>query len=327
MKIKMIFKPILLALLLSLFFHFPVFASQAGEHGKLLFQFRFMNVEESNYRLEFLQSQLDFFDFEQSPELNKNLMVQLLILLNENFSWEERNIAYGMHRVDFNASLEEIYDILFQADSDRNYLLRLADEQHLTPLFDYLKSLYGQYPRYKDIFFVGDSRFVGIRDYTSYDSRCHFVAEIGTGYPWFAGAAYSSLVQHRDNLGGNIENAAVVINLGVNDLVGGGPFDGLAAQYAALVNDHILPLGFDVYYMSVNPVHDGSCSAAGIPLSNGKVENFNENLRTRLSEDVFWLDIYSWFHEVGLGYAGDGLHYPAGTNQAIIDETLHRLGN
>lgn len=324
MKTKLFFRYFIVLVFTCLLFTIPASAA-GGTDGKLLFQFRFMEMEDTAYRLEFLQKQLDFFDFENDSKLNEGLITQILMLVNANFEWEEDKIGHGISDIDFSAKPQVIYETLFKEELDRNYLVQLVDDYHSEKIFAYLKTLQEEYAGYEHIIFLGDSRFVGIRDYTGYDERCHFICEIGTGYSWFTGSAYSALLDYQNQLGENVKNTAVVINLGVNDLTGGGPFDGLASQYAAFVNDSIVPLGFDIYYMSVNPVNDAACASAGISLYNGKIENFNENLRTRLSAEVNWLDTYSWFFASGLGYSGDGLHYPGGTNQAIVNEALARL--
>lgn len=319
---KILFLFILTFLLLNL----PVSAANdtaSSSTGKLSFQFRFMNIEETDYRMNFLQEQLNFFNFKEDKQLNKTLITQFLMMLDANFEWEEDKISDGIDDIDLNGRPDEIYAQIFPAKHERSYLTQLLDDYNREKYFEYLSHLQEESTEYEHIIFLGDSRFVGIRDYTGYDDRCHFICEVGTGYSWLTGTAYGSLQEYKNQLG--TENTAVVINLGVNDLTGGGPFDGLAAQYAAFVNDSIKPLGFDVYYMSVNPVNDSACAAAGYTLYNGKVEDFNENLRTRLVEDVTWMDTYSWFSANGLGFSGDGLHYPAGTNQAIVDEAVARL--
>lgn len=319
-----IMRKLILFLFTICVFTLPVRAA-APDSGKLSFQFRFMNMEETDYRLTFLKKQLSYFDFEADPDLNQTLITQLLMLVDANFEWEEEKIGNGISDLDFSADPQDIYEKLFPEEHERIYLTQLVDSHNMEAYFEYLKSVQEKYADYDHIIFLGDSRFVGIRDYTGYDERCQFICEIGMGYSYLTETGYQTLVDYYNNHGGNAENTAVVINLGVNDLTGGGPFDSLAAQYADFINQNIVPLGFDIYYMSVNPVDDASCAASGYTISNDKVANFNVNLHPRLSEEVTWLDTYSWFLENGLACSGDGLHYPANTNQALVSETIVRL--
>lgn len=323
-------KKVCYCLITLLFFIFPLFRpfhadAAKMDPGKLMFQFRFMEIEQTDYRLNFIEEQLENFDFEKDEDLNEVVMTQLLMLVNDNFEWEEDKIGKGISGIDFSAAPETVYEQLFPAEHSRSYLSRLADDHNREQYFTYLAALQEQYGAYENIIFLGDSRFVGIRDYTGYEASCHFICEIGTGYSWLTGPAYQALLNYRDQLGGDVADTALVINLGVNDLTGGGPFDSLAAGYADFVNQEIVPLGFEVFYMSVNPVNDSLCAASGYSLYNGKVENFNANLQTRLSEEVSWLDTYQWFFQSGLSCSADGLHYPADTNQAILNEALERL--
>lgn len=319
MKNEHLWKVLILSLLLSCIFVLPVSAEGPSE-GRLLFQFRFMGMEETDYRMDFLREQLEYFGFEEDKQLNETLITQLLMLVDSRFEWETDKIGFGISDVDFSGDLDDICAAIFPEDHQRSYICQMVDEYNWQIFFQYLSTLQVTHSGYEHLLFLGDSRFVGIRDYTGYDERCSFICEIGTGYSWFTGTAYQELLSYADSLGEACDRTALIINLGVNDLVGSGPFDGLASQYAAFVNEYIVPLGFDVYYMSVNPVEDALCSGAGYTITNDKIMNFNENLRAYLSAEVTWIDTYSWFQSNGLGFSSDGLHYTGDTNQAIVNE-------
>ncbi len=162
------------------------------------------------------------------------------------------------------------------------------------------------------VVFVGDSRTVQMEMAVKYDSSVFsFIGESGMGYDWFAGTA---VYRTEGKLGPY--NTAVIINMGVNDLAN-------VKRYAQLVNRKAAEWklrGASVFYASVNPVNDGYPT-----VSNTMIMEFNETLRSLLSDDVVWIDTYSYMMNNGYT-ATDGLHYDTNTYKDLYAYYLSILG-
>ena len=162
------------------------------------------------------------------------------------------------------------------------------------------------------VVFVGDSRTVQMEMAVKYDSSVFsFIGESGMGYDWFAGTA---VYRTEGKLGPY--NTAVIINMGVNDLAN-------VKRYAQLVNRKAAEWklrGASVFYASVNPVNDGYPT-----VSNAMITEFNETLRSLLSDDVVWIDTYSYMMNNGYT-ATDGLHYDTNTYKDLYAYYLSILG-
>lgn len=162
------------------------------------------------------------------------------------------------------------------------------------------------------VVFVGDSRTVQMEMAVDYDSSVFsFIGESGMGYDWFAGTA---VYRTEGKLGPY--HTAVIINMGVNDL-------GNVKRYAQLVNRKAAEWklrGASVFYASVNPVNDGYPT-----VSNAQIRDFNDTLRSLLSEDVVWIDTYSYMMNNGYT-ATDGLHYDINTYKGLYSYYLSVLG-
>ena len=162
------------------------------------------------------------------------------------------------------------------------------------------------------VIFVGDSRTVQMEIAVNYDPNvCSFVGESGMGYDWLAS---TGVFQAEGKLGPY--DSAIILNMGVNDL-------GNVKKYASLINRKAAEWklrGAAVWYASVNPVNDGYPT-----VSNEQIRQFNETLRSLLSEDIRWIDTYSYL--VNNGYtATDGLHYDKATYQSLYAYYLRQLG-
>lgn len=150
-----------------------------------------------------------------------------------------------------------------------------------------------------DIIFVGDSRFVQMKN-SAGKNPYTWIAATGQGYKWFNETAVAKI----DDCVGN--GSKIVINLGVNDL-------GNAQKYLTLVNtkaEEWTSKGATVYYSSVNPVSEYRY------ITDEQVTNFNSQLQSGLNENVHWIDSHSYLNSIGYKLV-DGLHYNSETYQNL----------
>lgn len=185
-----------------------------------------------------------------------------------------------------------------------------------------------QTAEYKDIFWVGDSRTVGLgsnvlgfsitNNSIINDSMC---ASVGQGLDWFTSDAITS----KRNEIYALKGYNVIFNLGVND------YSGADQKYLDFYNN--LPEDFiknnNVCVMSVNPINATKCQANSYNVSVDGIEAFNEAIKNGLPDGITYIDTYSdmqgFIGSDGAGTA-DGLHYTADVYQKLYDDVLKKLG-
>lgn len=185
-----------------------------------------------------------------------------------------------------------------------------------------------QTAKYKDIFWVGDSRTVGLgsnvlgfsitNNSIINDSMC---ASVGQGLAWFTSDAITS----KRNEIYALKGYNVIFNLGVND------YSGADQKYLDFYNN--LPEDFiknnNVCVMSVNPINATKCQANSYNVSVDGIEAFNEAIKNGLPDGITYIDTYSdmqgFIGSDGAGTA-DGLHYTADVYQKLYDDVLKKLG-
>lgn len=185
-----------------------------------------------------------------------------------------------------------------------------------------------QTAKYKDIFWVGDSRTVGLgsnvlgfsitNNSIINDSMC---ASVGQGLDWFTSDAITS----KRNEIYALKGYNVIFNLGVND------YSGADQKYLDFYNN--LPEDFiknnNVCVMSVNPINATKCQANSYNVSVDGIEAFNEVIKNGLPDGITYIDTYSdmqgFIGSDGAGTA-DGLHYTADVYQKLYDDVLKKLG-
>lgn len=185
-----------------------------------------------------------------------------------------------------------------------------------------------QTAKYKDIFWVGDSRTVGLgsnvlgfpitNNSIINDSMC---ASVGQGLAWFTSDAITS----KRNEIYALKGYNVIFNLGVND------YSGADQKYLDFYKN--LPEDFiknnNVCVMSVNPINDTKCQANSYNVSVAGIEAFNEVIKNGLPDGITYIDTYSdmqgFIGSDGAGTA-DGLHYTADVYQKLYDDVLKKLG-
>ncbi|MCR5802172.1 MAG: SH3 domain-containing protein [Lachnospiraceae bacterium] len=156
------------------------------------------------------------------------------------------------------------------------------------------------------VVFVGDSRTVGMKNAAG-SNNYTWIAEVGMGYDWLTQTA-APLIEVYSGAG-----TKLVFNMGVNDLRN-------VDKYAKYINNHIedwSARGVEVYYVSVNPVIDGSCNA-----SNAGIASFNDKLKNSLDSRVTWIDSNAYITEMGYSTL-DGLHYTKDTTLALYAYYLY----
>ena len=167
----------------------------------------------------------------------------------------------------------------------------------------------------KGVYFVGDSRTVGMcyaEKLCSDTDTCttnSCLAKVGAGKSWFSGQV------------NNINNSSkgnIVINMGVNDLVGNANAESLASSYYELYKS-IAESDSNrmVYIMSVNPVGDAaSVSSSNVIKFNNQMQRLIFNSRV---SNLKYLNTYS---NISFGIANDGLHYDFDTYKKIYEYVI-----
>ena len=155
---------------------------------------------------------------------------------------------------------------------------------------------------YENIFIIGDSRSVGMRDTDEFNEKNHFyTARVGEGYRYLV-----------DNLEGVIdkagENDAVIINLGVNDL-------GNIDKYIDYINNYSDKA--NLFVCTVGPVDENKEKSHGYSVENSKIESFNMNMIAKLNKNIGIIEVYKELAKNGFD-SPDGIHYVNSTHKDII---------
>lgn len=161
--------------------------------------------------------------------------------------------------------------------------------------------------RYEDYIFVGDSRFVGMKEAIkdSVDSDVRFVAELGQGLGWLKRVAPDLY---------NETGKTIIFNLGVNDLSN-------VSGYVEFYNN--LPQDFmennTLVIMTVNPVDEQRDAEFGRSVTNSEIESFNNTLKNELDKQCYhMIDSYSYLRMSDFETV-DGIHYTDSTYKLIFD--------
>ncbi len=167
----------------------------------------------------------------------------------------------------------------------------------------------------KGVYFVGDSRTVGlcyVEKLCSDTNECatsSCLAKVGAGKSWFS--------EQLNNIN-NSSKGNIVINMGVNDLVGNANAEVLAKSYYELYKSIAESDGNRmIYIMSVNPVGDSaSVSSDNVVKFNNQMQRFIFNSRI---SNLKYLNTYS---NVSFGLTNDGLHYDFETYKKVYEYVM-----
>ena len=144
--------------------------------------------------------------------------------------------------------------------------------------------------------FIGDSRFVGMRQTVSTDENIIWMAEIGADQSWYW--------TNRGSITDLDRSTIIVYELGVNDLD--------STRCLEALND-LQELGFTlIYFTSVTPVDEYMISKYGYTRTNSEIEKFNEEVRNDLPSNVDTMYCYEYLVQSGIE-TEDGLHYESRT--------------
>ncbi|WP_294751892.1 dockerin type I domain-containing protein [uncultured Ruminococcus sp.] len=163
--------------------------------------------------------------------------------------------------------------------SDIQQPLVNGGEEYILPRID---------SEYADMFWIGDSRTVGL----SYNVAIDYLGEVGIGIALLS-RNYESITQ--------IRNKTIIFNLGVNDLHNSRAY----LNWYNSLPDEFLDNN-KVIVLSVNP-----CSGSYARLNSG-IEEFNNIVRDGLDSRITFLDSYSFLNWNSFATV-DGLHYTSGT--------------
>ena len=177
------------------------------------------------------------------------------------------------------------------------------------------------------IIFIGDSRTTQM--YATYsgnwtssnysDGGVHmvgndiYVAQVAKGLNWMKSTGMPAAKQYFGS------GTAIVILMGVNDVCMYGcnnsGTSSIVSDYVNYINSNVnswKSSGSSVYFVSVNP-----CSGSYSHM-NSSIQYFNSSIKSKLSNQVNWLDTYTILEQNGFS-SGDGLHYGGATYKLIHD--------
>lgn len=150
--------------------------------------------------------------------------------------------------------------------------------------------------------FVGDSRFVGMKQAAHTDKNIVWIAKVGADQSWYW--------KNRDIITNLDRNTIVIYELGVNDIDSARCLDALS---------DLRELGFkQVYFTSVTPVDEYEGYRHGYSRTNEEIEKFNEEVRNSLPESVDTMYCYEYLIQTGIETM-DGLHYESSTYRSWFD--------
>ena len=190
--------------------------------------------------------------------------------------------------------------------------------------------------KYDEVYFVGDSRTLGMRNALKNQApeNIKFVFKAGQGLQWFKTTGFSQLYKTIKSQPQS-SRKAVVINLGVNDLTSRAAY----AKYMKTVAQKLKPYNCTMYYLSVNPVNNamivqyhGYNTKAK---TEAKVQKFNRYIYNNLcsgSKAPFkYINTWSglrkngWISSKNNTNTYDGVHYSNETYLRIYDYCIRVL--
>ena len=196
---------------------------------------------------------------------------------------------------------------------------------------------------FRKIVFVGDSRMNRMNQTLKVAFglspnlvEVNFICAEGKGLSWFKDTGKNQLISL---LGYGVKPAAVIFNLGVNDLGNAKDY----VSYLKSIKDELNAKNCKLYFMSVNPVSHPllikvAKNQSALSRTAAKVLAFNKKVKEGLCEggDYIYLDMYSYLISTGFRFDSggkdgkdtlveDGLHYSGKTYKRIYSKTIALL--
>lgn len=185
---------------------------------------------------------------------------------------------------------------------------------------------------YRNIYLVGDSRTVYLRDWTTHPGNVQFCCRGAMGYYWMVGTQVPG--EGVPTIEGKLGNGdAVIFLMGTNDVhYRPGVYGNIdiCKSYANYINtkaDVWGKKGVDVYFATTGPTIDSK-----VPDSYGQYVNmttiraFNRDMKKLLSKKVEVIDQFDFLVKNGFDSL-DGVHYDQSTCKRIMTFLLDSLKN
>ena len=187
--------------------------------------------------------------------------------------------------------------------------------------------------KYRKVIFVGDSRTCGMEKTLELElgklpTGVSMVARGGQGLYWLQQIGVQKLFAQVRCSSTEKRPAAVVFNLGVNDL-------SYCNAYITYMNNLAVQLkarGCKLFYMSVNPMNNAMRKSEY--KSEEKIRAFNKRMKAGLFSSFTYIDTYHYLMRTGystLGGVGkpvrydDGLHYNTTTYKRIYNQCMKKI--
>lgn len=149
------------------------------------------------------------------------------------------------------------------------------------------------------IYFLGDSRFVGMKQYCEIENYKYY-AEVGKGLSYLKQYMYE--IKNKVS-----KNDFIIINFGVNDLNN-------KEEYVKFINQIEKEIPAKIIYMTVNPVEENS----NYNVTNEKINEFNNYIVCNTNNDIYIMDTNKYLVKKGFT-TNDGLHFTGETYKDILE--------
>lgn len=184
---------------------------------------------------------------------------------------------------------------------------------------------------YDKIWFVGDSRFLGMKHALgkACPSNVSIICKGGKGLGWFRRTGFDKLLKQVKEVP-VASRKAVVINLGVNDLNNYSEYP----DYMKKVAEVLTLYNCDMYYMSVNPVNSAMIRnyRGYYARTEKQIHNINKMIYNKLcsgNDECFtYIDTNNYLRRCGWisNNKNDGVHYSDATYKRIYDYCIRCIG-
>lgn len=187
--------------------------------------------------------------------------------------------------------------------------------------------------KYRKVIFVGDSRTRGMEktflvDFEKVPKGVSMIARGGQGLYWLKQTAVQRLFAEVRCPASEKRPAAVIFNLGANDL----SYCNAYITYMNQLAEKLKARGCKLFYMSVNPMNNAM--RRSVYKNETKIRDFNNKLKAGLSDSFTYIDTYRFLMRTGystLGGVGktvrydDGLHYDSTTYKRIYNQCIKKI--